>query len=112
MIGNDGWPISSPSGYARERKLWQDFLARRYRLIVALIELRNALGNFGMVSLPNSEPAGNLAAQDWQLFAGVVLAMHRRAHRFTVLLPVPTGHRDNQAALRRASCAGRATDQF
>jgi len=97
--------ISSPSGYARERKLWQDFLARRYRLIVAL---NRAYGtrwaNFGMVSLPNSEPAGNLAAQDWQLFTGVVLAMHRRAHRFTVLLPVPTGHRDNQAALdeRRA----------
>jgi hypothetical protein len=99
------WLAVSSQGFARERKLWQDFLARRYRLVAALnrtYETRWA--NFEGVSLPNAEPTRKLAAQDWQLFAGVVLAMHRRAHQFTVLLPVPLVHRDNQAALdeRRA----------
>ena len=56
------------------------------------------------MSLPNAAPTRNVARQDWQLFAGVVLAMHLRAHRFTVLLPVPLVHRDSQIALaeRRA----------
>jgi phage tail-like protein len=99
------WLAVSSQGFARERKLWQDFLARRYRLVAALnrtYETRWA--NFEVVSLPSAEPTRKLAAQDWQLFAGVVLAMHRRAHQFTVLLPVPLVHRDNQAALdeRRA----------
>jgi phage tail-like protein len=97
--------LSSQSGSARERKLWQDFLARRYRLIAALNRAHETRWpNFETVSLPNTEPARNLPARDWQLFAGVVLAMHSRAHKFTVLLPVPTVHRENQAGLdeRRA----------
>ncbi len=101
-----GWlASSSAAGLARERKLWQDFLARRYRLIAALNRTyETSWASFEVVSLPNAEPTRKLAAQDWQLFAGVVLAMHRRAHQFTVLLPVPLVHRDNQAALdgRRA----------
>ncbi|PYS42658.1 MAG: hypothetical protein DMF71_08805 [Acidobacteria bacterium] len=105
----DNWlrwlAISSPTGYARERKLWQDFLARRYRLVAALNRVyETRWPNFETVSLPNGQPTGNLATRDWQLFAGVVLAMHRRAHKFTVLLPVPPAHRDNLVALdeRRA----------
>lgn len=105
----DNWlrwlAVSSPTGYAQERKLWQDFLARRYRLVAALNRAyETRWPNFETVSLPNGEPTRNLAAQNWQLFAGVVLAMHRSAHKFTVLLPVPLAHRDNLVALdeRRA----------
>ena len=97
--------VSAQTGVARERKLWQDFLARRYRLIAALNRAHETRWpNFETVSLPNREPSRNLPARDWQLFAGVVLAMHRRAHQFTVLLPVPLVQRDNQAGLdeRRA----------
>jgi phage tail-like protein len=97
--------VSTQTGNARERKLWQDFLARRYRLIAALNRTYETQWvNFEVVSLPNTQPTRNLEAQDWQLFGGVVLAMHRRAHRFTVLLPVPPAHRDNGVALdeRRA----------
>lgn len=96
---------SSQAGFARERKLWQDFLARRYRLIAALNRTyQTRWANFEVVSMPNAEPTRTLAAQDWQLFAEAVLAMHRRAHQFTILLPVPLVDRDNQAALdeRRA----------
>ena len=85
--------------------MWQDFLARRYRLVAALNRAyETRWPNFETVSLPNGQPTGNLATRDWQLFAGVVLAMHRRAHKFTVLLPVPPAHRDNLVALaeRRA----------
>ena len=90
---------------ARERKLWQDFLARRYRLIAALNRAHETRWpNFETVSLPEVAPTRNIAARDWQLFATVVLAMHQRAHQFTVLLPVPASTRDDLAALdeRRA----------
>jgi len=96
---------SSQAGEARERKLWQDFLARRYRLIGVLNKAyETRWPNFETVSLPNETPTRNLATRDWQLFASVVLGMHQRAHKFTVLLPVPLAHRDNQIALdeRRA----------
>jgi len=97
--------VSAQAGQARERKLWQDFLARRYRLVSALNKAyETRWPNFETVSLPTASPTRNLAARDWQLFASVVLGMHRRAHRFTVLLPVPLVHRDNVVALdeRRA----------
>lgn len=101
-----GWlGISSQAGEARERKLWQNFLARRYRFISALNKAYETLWpNFETVSLPNETPTRNLATRDWQLFARVVLGMHQRAHKFTVLLPVQLAHRDNQVALdeRRA----------
>ena len=99
------WLRFLAAGSARERKLWQDFLARRYRLIAVLNRAHETRWpNFETVSLPDGEPARNLAKRDWQLFAGVVLAMHRRAHQFTVLLPVPLAQRDSQATLdeRRA----------
>lgn len=96
---------SSQTGAARERKLWQDFLARRYRMAATLN--RNYVTrwpNFETVSLPDARPTRNIAAQDWQSFAGVVLAMHSTAHRFSVLLPVLPSHRDNTPVLneRRA----------
>jgi len=97
--------IEVSAGQARERKLWQDFLARRYRLIATLNRAyETRWSNFETISLPNATPTRNVGARDWQLFAEVVLAMHRRAHRFTVLLPVPAATHADLAVLneRRA----------
>lgn len=97
--------LSGQTNAARQRGLWQKFLARRYRLIAALNRAyETSWPNFETISLPNAAPTRNLAARDWQLFVEVVLAMHERAHQFTVLLPVPSASRDDLAALddRRA----------
>jgi phage tail protein domain len=99
------WLAASSQTAGRERRLWEDFLARRYRMIAALNRAYlTRWPNFETVSLPDAMPTRNLAAQDWQSFAGVVLAMHRTAHRFSVLLPVPPANRDDTRALdeRRA----------
>jgi phage tail-like protein len=73
---------------SRNRKLWQDFLARRYRRIG---QLNNFYGtkwsSFEAVSLFDELPAVIKALSDWYQFESAVLAMHRTAHRFTVLIP-------------------------
>ncbi|HEY0006836.1 MAG TPA: phage tail protein [Pyrinomonadaceae bacterium] len=101
--------LSSESSATRDRKLWQDFLARRYRLTAALNRAYEThWTSFETVSLPDAAPRRNVALQDWELFAGVVLAMHRTAHRFTVLLPIAPAHRDDALALEeRRSLAER-----
>lgn len=82
----DPKPASTPAA----RRLWQDFLARRYRRIKAL---NQACGtnwtSFEVVSLPDELPADGPPLTDWFQFEGVVMQMQRTAHRFTVLLPVP-----------------------
>ncbi|MET0753414.1 MAG: hypothetical protein ABWZ66_08575, partial [Pyrinomonadaceae bacterium] len=69
-------------------KLWQDFLARRYRRIG---QLNNFYGtkwsSFETVSLFDELPTVIKALGDWYQFESAVLAMHRTAHRFTVLIP-------------------------
>jgi phage tail-like protein len=71
------------------RARWQDFLARRYRRIE---KLRLAHGaswpGFDAVALPDRLPINAAAQTDWLQFEGQLLAMHRTAHRFSVLLPV------------------------
>ena len=72
------------------RKLWQDFLARRYRTIAALNQAYSThWTSFEVVSLPDDLPRDGAPVLDWYQFEGVVLAMHRSAHRFTVMLPMP-----------------------
>jgi phage tail-like protein len=74
---------------ARERRLWQDFLARRYRRIERLRGAhRAAWDDFEQVPLPDVVPASFDAQTDWLQFERQLLAMHRTAHRFSVLLPV------------------------
>lgn len=83
---SDPKPAVTPVG----RHLWQDFLARRYQRINAF---NNAYGthwtSFDVVALPDLLPPDGDPLRDWYQFEGVVLAMQRTAHRFTVLLPVP-----------------------
>lgn len=73
----------------RERTLWADFLARRYRRIERLQRThRSAWPKFELVPLPDWLPATVEAQTDWLQFERQLLAMHRSAHRFSVLLPV------------------------
>jgi phage tail-like protein len=96
----------SPS---RERRLWQAFLARRYRSPGAL---RSAWSknwsSFSNVALPDRLPAGGPALADWFRFEGTVLGMHDAAHRFSVLLPVPQRVRTDTPGQRRRLAVARA----
>lgn len=84
------------------RRLWQDFLARRYQRIEAL---NQAYGTgwraFANVPLPDVLPPDGASLRDWYQFEGVVLAMHRAAHRFTVLAPMPKKYRLDAAEHQR-----------
>jgi hypothetical protein len=83
-----------PSATAADLPRWQDFLARRYQHIDAFNAAYRLSGTqrlvaFSAASLPDTLPPDGAPLQDWYQFEGVVLAMHRTVHRFTVLLPVP-----------------------
>ena len=91
----------------RERKLWQDFLARRYRNIRALNSAwQTQWSGFGAVSLHDRMSANGPALRDWYQFEAVVMAMHHAAHQFTVMLPVPRNLRtDTPSQQRRLNLA-------
>lgn len=101
------WRAYRDRGEGREPALWHDFLARRHRRIE---RLRAAHGThwtrFEDVSLPDRLPGSEAAQTDWLQFERQLLAMHRTAHRFSVLLPMsevePDPHRlDERLALAR-----------
>ncbi|MEP6903573.1 MAG: phage tail protein, partial [Actinomycetota bacterium] len=72
----------------RRRKLWQDFLARRYRRIGQLNDLyATNWKSFEFVSLFDQLPLLDKPLADWFQFESAVLPMHQTAHRFTVLIP-------------------------
>jgi len=81
--------VTAPTSLV-ERRLWQDFLARRYRRVGAL---NSAYGTtwtgFEVVGLPGELPQDGVSLNNWFQFETVVLRMQGTAHRFTVLLPVP-----------------------
>jgi hypothetical protein len=74
---------------------WQDFLARRYpnasALGVAWGRSARSPSSFTDVPLPRALPPDGAALLDWYEFSSVVLPVRERAHRCTVLLPVPLG---------------------
>ena len=74
----------------RERQLWQDFLARRYRRVGAL-NLAYGMNwtSFEVIPLPAEVPRELAPLNDWFQFETIVRRMQSTAHRFTVLLPVP-----------------------
>ncbi|HEX3086630.1 MAG TPA: phage tail protein, partial [Pyrinomonadaceae bacterium] len=81
--------VTSPTNLV-ERRLWQDFLARRYRRAGALNDIYGtAWTGFDTVALPGELPKDGAPLNDWFQFETVVLRMQGAAHRFTVLLPVP-----------------------
>ncbi len=84
--------VAETSASSRYRRLWQDFLARRYRRIGQLNQVYGTnWDSFEFVSLFDRLPASNQPLADWFLFESVVLAMRQTAHRFTVLIPANIG---------------------
>jgi phage tail-like protein len=73
---------------SRERRLWQDFLSRRYRTIDRLQSAwAQEWKEFSVIPLPDHLPAAESAVRDWLVFEGQRLPMEAGAHRFSVLLP-------------------------
>jgi phage tail-like protein len=103
----DDWRAFLAGTHGHRRGLWQSFLARRYRSVSTLNARWNTnWADFASVALPDRLPADGPPLVDWFQFEGVVLAMHRRAHRFTVMLPVPRQIRtDTPAQQRRLALA-------
>lgn len=84
--------VAKTTDSSRNRKLWQNFLARRYRRIGQLNQFYGTnWSSFEYVSLFDQLPLSDKSLADWFQFESVVLAMHRTAHRFTVLIPVLLG---------------------
>ena len=87
---------------AASRRLWQDFLARRYRNVASLnAAYRTNWSSFALVGLPAVLPADGAALFDWYQFESVVLPMRQTAHRFTVLLPLPPSASSDAAEQQR-----------
>jgi hypothetical protein len=96
---------------ARERRLWQDFLARRYGQISALNRVyRTGWKGFELVSLFDRMPADGPALSDWYQFETVVKVMHRHAHRFSVLIPSPGPNADLAQVQERLALARRVVE--
>jgi len=99
------------SGGAWARGRWQDFLARRWRRIERLQRAhRTAWESFDLVPLPDTLPATPEAQTDWLQFEGQLLAMHRTAHRFSVLLPVDSVVSDTSVLEQRLGLARRIVE--
>jgi hypothetical protein len=108
-------PTSEPN-----LNLWRDYLARRYRLISALNDAYHKVGSarwndFASVPYPTSLPPDGAPMYDWFQFESILLAMHATAHRFTVLLPVPSNlardvvaQQERLALAQRVECSGLA----
>jgi phage tail-like protein len=81
-----------PRPYEVKRRLWQDFLARRYSSVDPLNENYGThWKSFELISYPTSLPANKWLLSDWFQFESLVLPTIEAAHRFTVMLPF-TGH--------------------
>jgi phage tail-like protein len=84
------------------RRLWQGFLKRRYQRIEALNEAyRTTWQEISAIAYPSVLPQDGPPLRDWFHFEAVVLSMHRTAHRFTVMLPVPPRLEANPDELQR-----------
>jgi hypothetical protein len=91
---------------------WIPFLASRYRRVEELnaaygLVGRAQLTDFALMRYPDRLPADGAPLRDWYHFVTVVMPAARRAHRFTVLLAVPSANLDlalaeeRKAVLRR-----------
>jgi phage tail-like protein len=77
---------SQPFGV--KRRMWQDFLARRYSGIQALnLAYGTHWESFDTVAYPASLPGDGPPLQNWFQFEAVVLPTLSAAHQFSVLLP-------------------------
>jgi hypothetical protein len=71
-----------------KRRMWQDFLARRYSGVQALnLAYGTRWDSFDTVAYPAALPGDGPPLQDWFQFEAVVLPTLAAAHQFSVLLP-------------------------
>ena len=88
-----------------DTRAFQDFLARRYGTIDALLKAYGVSGTgayarFSDVALPAEIPAQARQLNDWIQFVSIVAPTSRNAHRFTVLVPTAlTPAEDDRGAL-------------
>ncbi|MFB6247926.1 MAG: phage tail protein [Salinibacter sp.] len=88
---------------------YRTFLKRHYTTLDPLpAALREGASRFGDVQLPRELPSGD-ALRDWMQFVGVVLPIHRSAHRFRVLVPVDPDA-DGATQRRRLDTARRVVE--
>lgn len=93
------------------RARWRDFLARRYRSIGRLNRAwQSTWPSFEAVPPPDVLPDTTAAQADWLQFERQVLAMHRTAHRFSVLLPLADVAADPAELERRLGLARRVVE--
>lgn len=101
----------APAGTGRERRLWQDFLARRYGRIQALNDAyRTSWTGFDVVPLFDRLPADGSPLYDWYQFETVIKLMDRHAHRFTVLVPSAGPNADLAQVQSRLELARRVVE--
>ncbi|MDA0166266.1 phage tail protein [Solirubrobacter ginsenosidimutans] len=81
---------------------WRRFLTSRYRRPEELAAAwgRAAVTAFADIALPAELPEQGAELLDWIQFVSIVLATERRAHRFTVLVPVRPEDSDEDRARR------------
>jgi len=94
---------SEAEPYGQQRRLWQQFLVRRYVSLAALNQAHAThWKDFGDVAYPGTVPTNHARLIDWIEFETHVLPTLAAAHRFTVLLPVTQEKSD---AIRRSELA-------
>lgn len=90
---------------------WHAYLSWRYASVEALCEEHGAAWRrFSEVAYPVELPHSEALLRDWFEFEGRVLAMHRAAHRFHVLLPLFAGDTDETAREARRALAQRIVE--
>lgn len=90
---------------------WRLFLARRYQRVRVLNQRYGASwDDFAQVPYPAQLPVDGPQLEDWRQFEGVVLAMERTAHRFSVLAPAPRIRADRAQARGRMDLARRIVE--
>ena len=90
---------------------WQQFLLCRYRRIDWLNAAhQTSWPSFDVIALPDHLPGSAAAQANWLQFEGQLLPMAQSAHRFSVLLPVPSVNADPANADRQLLLARRIVD--
>lgn len=96
------------------RQRWQDYLARRWRRISLLnAAWGTSWRGFGRIPSPLSLPAGSVALADWWRFEARIVRALGPAHRFRVVLPLPTdtASLDFDELARRRAAVERAVER-
>lgn len=94
------------------RQRWQDFLARRWRRVSALnVAWGSRWRSFARIPSPIVLPASDAALGDWHRFEAQILRGLANAHRFRIVLPLPSGELDLDELVRRRASVLRVVER-